>query len=297
MVQRMKTAWVFPGQGSQAMGMGWDLLEFATARARLEQAKKILGWSVLEVCQQEESLFQTRYAQPCLYVISAILADLLREQGEQPDLVAGHSLGEYAALYVAGAVSFETGVQLVKQRAELMSQVRSGAMMALIGCDRAHLESQLQTLPDVVLANDNHPGQLVISGSVEAINTVVAEVKMRRAVPLKVSGAFHSPFVSEAAIAFNQILSTVEFCSAQVPVLSNVDPTPAIAAHELKARLMQQMTGPVRWRETALRLSDEGIERVIEVGPGQVLINLIQNTCPDRMSLETANVREVAQRS
>jgi [acyl-carrier-protein] S-malonyltransferase len=297
MVHRMKTAWVFPGQGSQTMGMGWDLLEFSTARARFEQAKEILGWSILEVCQQEASLFQTRYAQPCLYVISAILADLLKKQGEQPDLTAGHSLGEYAALYAAGAFSFETGVQLVKQRAELMSQVRSGAMMALIGCERTHLEAQLQTTPDVVLANDNHPGQLVISGSVEAINTVVAEVKMRRAVPLKVSGAFHSPFVSEAAIAFNQILDTVEFCSAQVPVLSNVDPTPAIAAHELKSRLMQQMTGPVRWRETALRLLDEGIERVIEVGPGQVLINLIQNTCPDRMILEIANVREVAQRS
>ncbi|MGG6265196.1 ACP S-malonyltransferase [Leptolyngbya sp. AN03gr2] len=287
MTHPLKTAWVFPGQGSQTVGMGWDLLTTATAKVRFEQAADLLGWSVLEVCQQEELLFQTRYAQPCLFVVSAIVAELRQQRGETPDLVAGHSLGEFAALHVAGVFDFETGVQLVKQRAELMSKVSTGKMFALIGCDRAHLECQLQTVSDVVLANDNHPGQLVISGAEAAIEEVLAAVKTRKVVPLKVSGAFHSPFVAEAATVFNQILATVEFQPAKIPVLSNVDPSPAIAVNELKSRLMRQMTGSVRWRETALRLHQEGIERVVEVGPGQVLTNLIQYTCPDQLMLET----------
>lgn len=277
----MKTAWVFPGQGSQTVGMGSDLLDRSTARLRFEQAERILGWSVPKICLHEEKLFQTLYTQPCLYVVSAILADLLKEQGERPDFVAGHSLGEYVALYVADVFSFEVGLRLVQQRAELMNQVSTGIMMALIGVDRTQLEAQLQQTPNVVLANDNHPGQVVISGLTDAVETVLTQVKTRRAIPLKVSGAFHSPIVSEAEIAFWQILAAVPFQSAQIPVISNVDPTPAVAADVLKARLTHQMTGSVRWREISLRLAIEGVKRVVEIGPGKVLTGLIERTCND----------------
>ena len=290
----MKTAWVFPGQGSQSVGMGRDLLNIPTAVARFEQAEQILGWSVAEVCLQEDRLSQTLYTQPCLYVVSAVLADLLREQGNQPDLVAGHSLGEYAALYVAGVFSFEAGLQLVKRRAELMDRVSTGIMMALIGVDRDQLMAQIDQTPNVVLANDNHPGQVVISGLSEAIATVLDRVKVRRVVPLKVSGAFHSPVVAEAAEAFCQVLETVPFQSAQIPVISNVEPTPQTAADRLKAQLMQQMTGPVRWREISLRLAVEGVDRVVEVGCGNVLTGLIARTCEDLILENVGSSEDVA---
>ncbi|PSB17757.1 [acyl-carrier-protein] S-malonyltransferase [Phormidesmis priestleyi ULC007] len=275
----MKTAWVFPGQGSQSVGMGSDLLKIPTAAARFEQAEQILGWSVSEICLQEDRLSQTLYTQPCLYVISAVLADLLQAQGDRPDLVAGHSLGEYVALYVAGVFSFETGLQLIKRRAELMHRVNIGSMMALIGVDRDQLMAQIEQTPNVVLANDNHPGQVVISGLSDAIATVLSQVKVRRVVPLKVSGAFHSPVVAEAAEAFCQVLKAVPFRSAQIPVISNVEPTPQTAADRLKAQLMQQMAGSVRWREISLRLAIEGVDRVVEVGCGNVLTGLIARTC------------------
>ena len=290
----MKTAWVFPGQGSQSVGMGSDLLNIPTAAARFDQAEQILGWSVAEVCLQEDCLSRTLYTQPCLYVISAVLADLMKEQGDRPDLVAGQSLGEYVALYVAGVFSFEAGLQLVKRRAELMDRVSTGVMMALIGVDRDQLTAQIEKTPDVVLANDNHPGQVVISGLSEAIASVLSQVKVRRAVPLKVSGAFHSPVVAEAAEAFCEVLKVVPFQAAQVPVISNVEPTLQMAADRLKAQLMQQMTGPVRWREISLRLAAEGVDRVIEVGSGNVLTGLISRTCEELILENVASFEDLA---
>jgi [acyl-carrier-protein] S-malonyltransferase len=208
----------------------------------------------------------------------------MRERGDRPDLVAGHSLGEYVALYVAGVFSFEVGLQLVKRRAELMDRVSTGVMMALIGVDRDHLMAQIEQTPNVVLSNDNHPGQVVISGLTDAIEAVLTKVKVRRVVPLKVSGAFHSPVVAEAA-AFCQVLDLVPFQSAQIPVISNVEPTPQTKADVLKAQLRQQMTGSVRWCEISLRLEIEGVDRVIEVWSGKVLTGLISRTC-DNLVLE-----------
>ena len=285
----MKTAWVFPGQGSQFVGMGKDVPHLATAKQRFVEAEQILGWSVLDACLESEKLSQTLYTQPCLYVVSAILADLLKEQGRYPDIVAGHSLGEYVALYVAKVFDFETGLQLVKQRAELMNQVSTGVMVALIGADRQQLETCLQQIPNVVLANDNHPGQVVISGLTDAVERLIAEVKMRRTVPLNVSGAFHSPIVADAATAFHTILEATPFRSAKIPIIPNVEPIPITDANDLKARLLQQMTGAVRWRETVLRLEAEGIGQVLEVGPGNVLGGLIQRTCDALMVEDLCN--------
>lgn len=277
-----KTAWVFPGQGSQAVGMGMDLLDLPEGKARFDQANAILGWSVVEICQSEEDkLSRTLYTQPCLYVVETILADWLKECGHQPDFVAGHSLGEYAALYTAGVFSFDDGLRLIKRRAELMDSASDGMMAALLGFDRDQLAEQLQQTPDAVLANDNNAGQVVISGTPAAVEAIIGSVKAKKAVKLNVSGAFHSPLMATAAAAFQKELDTVPFSTAQVPVLSNVDPTPATDAQVLKDRLNRQMTGTVRWREISLRMPEEGIERVIEVGPGKVLTGIIKRTSPN----------------
>ncbi len=278
----IKTAWVFPGQGSQALGMGMDLLDISTAKDKFAQAEEILGWSVTEICQsKEEKLSKTLYTQPSLYVVESILADLLRERGHRPDLVAGHSLGEYSALYIAGVFEWSAGLYLVKRRAELMDKAVDGMMVALMNFDREQLEKVIAQTPDVVVANDNSSVQVVISGTTEAVQAVISQVKAKRAIPLKVSGAFHSHLIAGAATEFQDILESVEFQTATVPVLSNVEPIPSIDADILKQRLNKQMTGSVRWREISLQLPANGIQRVVEIGPGKVLTGLIKRSSPD----------------
>lgn len=285
-----KTAWVFPGQGSQELGMGMDLLELSEAKEKFVQAEEILGWSVSEICQNEEKLARTLYTQPCLYVVESILADIIGQK-EKPDLVAGHSLGEYIALYVAGVFEWSAGLKLVKRRAELMENAAGGKMAALMGFDREELNQILSETKDVVLANDNSAAQVVISGTPEAVASVMEKVKAKRKVLLKVSGAFHSPMMAEASAEFENVLATVEFQRANVPVLSNVEPVPAVEADILKQRLMQQMTGSVRWWEIALSLPEQEIGRVVEIGPGKVLTGLIKRTCS---GLNLENVRSAA---
>jgi len=285
-----KTAWVFPGQGSQAIGMGVDLLDLPFAKVKFEQARQVLGWDVLEICQsQDDKVSRTLYTQPCLYVVESILADMLIERGN--NLLAGHSLGEFVALYVSRVFDFDAGLRLVKCRAELMDNAFGGTMVALIGFNREQLEQQIETTPDVVLANDNSPNQVVISGTPEAVESVLAQIKVKRAVPLKVSGAFHSPLLAEAAAEFQEVLQAVPFANALFPVLSNVEPVPTVEAEVLKNRLQRQMTGSVRWREISMQLPAEGIERVVEIGPGNVLTGLIKRMCPN---LELQNVGKLA---
>jgi [acyl-carrier-protein] S-malonyltransferase len=290
-----KTAWVFPGQGSQAIGMGSDLFDRPEARERFAEADAILGWSIAEICQsQEDKLSRTLYTQPCLYVVESVLADLIKARGQQSDAVAGHSLGEYVALYAAGVFDFATGVTLVKRRAELMDSASEGTMAALIGCDRDQLDQQIQQTPGVVLANDNNAAQVVISGTTEAVEAVLNSVKAKRAVKLNVSGAFHSPLMKEAAADFQTVLDQAHFKDAQVPVLSNVDPTPAIDAAVLKQRLTQQMTGSVRWREISQQLAAMGMARVVEIGPGKVLTGLIKRTSPDLVLENVSSLSEIS---
>jgi [acyl-carrier-protein] S-malonyltransferase len=289
-----KTAWVFPGQGSQAVGMGVDLKDIPAAKTKFYLAEQILGWSVLEMCQgEEETLSQTLYTQPCLYVIESILADLLIENGQSPDFVAGHSLGEYIALYAARVFDFESGLNLVKHRSQLMDAAAGGLMVAMMKFDRDKLEKMIETTPYIVIANDNSAEQVVISGTPEAVNTVVSQVKAKRAVPLKVSGAFHSPMMAPAAQQFQEVLESVVFNDATVPVLSNVAPTPATEGTTLKTRLLEQMTGSVRWREIMLQLPQEGVSQVVEVGPGKVLTGLVKRTCPDIALKNVGSLAEI----
>lgn len=287
-----KTAWVFPGQGSQKVGMGIDLKDIAIAQAKFAEAEKILGWSVLDVCQgDEETLARTLYTQPCLYVVESILADLLVEKLGSPELLAGHSLGEYVALYVAGVFDFESGLRLVKKRAELMDSAAGGKMAALMKFDRSELTTALENTHDVVLANDNSEAQVVISGTPEAVADILDKVKAKRAMTLNVSGAFHSPLMQDAAEQFLTVLDSVSFSDAQIPVISNVDPNPTTDQQELKKRLAEQMTSSVRWREIMLQFSMAEVTDIIEVGPGKVLCGLIKRTCRE-IKLEAIGTAE-----
>lgn len=222
-----KALWAFPGQGSQVVGMGLDLLDRDSVKTKFDEAAQVLGWSVAEVCGGDLAvLSETIHTQPCMYVVETAIADLLRAKGETPDFVAGHSLGEYAALYAAGVFDFATGLKLIAKRAELMSQAKDGLMAALLGFDGEQLATALGANPDGVLANDNNSGQVVISGTPEAVEAILKSVKCKKAVKLNVSGAFHSPLMADPAGKFAKLLETVTFQDAQVPVLSNVDPTP-----------------------------------------------------------------------
>ena len=288
-----KTAWVFPGQGSQAVGMGQDLPDIPEAQAKLAAAEQILGWSITDICQgDEQTLARTLYTQPCLYVVESILCDLLVAKIGLPQLVAGHSLGEYVALYAAGVFNFASGLRLVKKRAELMDGAAGGKMAALMKFDRSQLTTVLNEVDGVVLANDNSAGQVVISGTPEAVEYILGKVKTKRAVALNVSGAFHSPLMQSAAKQYTEVLDSVSFNDAKIPVLSNTDPTPSSDRQELKQRLVRQMTSSVRWRETMLQFPQQEVTNVIEVGPGKVLCGLIKRTCRE---IELEAVGTVAQ--
>ncbi len=277
-----RTTWLFPGQGSQAVGMGADLVSHPIANVKFAEAEEILGWSVLEKCQGDEiELSRTLYTQPCLYVVEAILFDIYREKTGEVDFVAGHSLGEYVALYAAGVYDFASGLKLVQKRAQLMDQASGGKMAAMMKFNREELTAKIQATDGVTLANDNSEQQVVISGTPEAVDEVMKNVKAKRVIALNVSGAFHSPFMAEASEQFNKILADVEFRDAKIPVLSNVDPQPETDAGALKSRLEKQMTGSVRWLEIMNTLNDLGVSEAVEIGPGKVLTGLIKRTCKE----------------
>ena len=290
-----KTAWVFPGQGSQAVGMGLDLLDIPEAKEKFTKASELLGWSVIDRIQGDATeLSKTLYTQPCLYVVEAILADQLKAAGQAPDFVAGHSLGEYSALYAAGVFSFESGLKIIQTRSQLMDSSSSGSMAALLGFDRTELETAIEATNGVVMANDNNAGQVVISGEPDAVDSIIASVKCKRAVKLNVSGAFHSPLMAPAADHFSAVLKDMPFNDAQIPVLSNTDPTPCTNAVDLKARLSRQMTGSVRWREISLALPDLGVTAITEVGPGKVLVGIMKRTCADMVFATIGTQAELA---
>lgn len=282
----MGIAWVFPGQGSQKTGMATPLLDLPEARQRFEAASALLGRDLLAIVNGEgleqagepKDLNDTRNTQPALFVVESLLVDALKQQGRSAQLVAGHSLGELVALYAAGVFDFATGLALMGRRSELMAAAGGGAMTALIGFERNELEERVAATEGVVIANDNSPAQVVISGRPEAVAAVVGGIRCKRAVPLPVSGAFHSPFMAQAADSFAALLDQVPFADAAIPVLSNTDPTPATAGAVLKDRLRRQMVSGVRWRETMERFADHGITTVVEIGPGNVLSGLIKRS-------------------
>ena len=279
----MGNAWVFPGQGSQKVGMAAGLLDHPLGRERFALASEKLGRDLAAICAgtaegELSDLNDTRNTQPALFVVESLLVDLLREQQREAELLAGHSLGELVALYAGGVFDAASGIDLVIRRSQLMATAGGGAMTAVMGFDRPSLEQAVDATDGVVIANDNSDAQVVLSGLPEAVAQVVEGITCKRAVPLAVSGAFHSPFMAEPAAAFAELLESVSFADSRVPVLSNTDPTPSSSGAELKQRLRQQMTTGVRWRETMQALGNAGVDTCVEVGPGAVLSGLIKRS-------------------
>ncbi|MFQ6538514.1 MULTISPECIES: ACP S-malonyltransferase [Aphanothece] len=295
----MGIAWVFPGQGSQKVGMAAGVLELPGARERFSLASDLLGRDLLAICSGEadgdlSDLNDTRNTQPALFVVESLLVDGLRAQGRQPSLVAGHSLGELVALYAAGVFDAATGLELMQIRSELMAASGGGAMTAVMGFERGELEALVAATEGVVIANDNSSAQVVLSGTPEAVAQVCGSLNCKRAIPLAVSGAFHSPFMAEAAAAFAARLESVPFAEATVPVLSNTDPSPERSGTVLRNRLRHQMTTGVRWREIMDRCVAEGIDTAVEIGPGNVLSGLIRRSCPGVTTVQIATAADLA---
>ncbi len=282
----MTIAWIFPGQGSQKLGMADQILDLPGAKKRFEEASEILGRNLLEICRGNHELIEeepkdlndTRNTQPALFVVESILIDDLLNQGRKSSLLAGHSLGEISALYAAKVFDAQSALLLLKKRSELMASAGGGAMTAVLGFDRKELEELVTATEGVVIANDNSSSQVVLSGSPEAVTAVTQGLKCKRAVPLQVSGAFHSPFMREASEAFSKELDQITFKNAQIPVISNAEPMPETDGTLLKDRLKQQMSNGVRWRETMEVMIKEGIKTTVEIGPGNVLSGLAKRS-------------------
>ena len=294
----MGIAWVFPGQGSQKVGMAAAMLELPGANERFAAASELLGRDLLAICRGDaegelSDLNDTRNTQPAMFVVESLLVDALRAQGRSADLVAGHSLGELVALYAAGVFDVSTGLRLMKTRSELMAGAGGGAMTAVMGFDRGELEQLVAATEGVVIANDNSSAQVVLSGTPEAVAAVSGQLTCKRAIPLAVSGAFHSPFMAQAAAAFATELEAIPFADATIPVLSNTDPSPETSSAALKARLRHQMTTGVRWRETMERLSSESIATAVEIGPGAVLSGLIKRSCEGVSTAQIAGAADL----
>ena len=294
----MGIAWVFPGQGSQKVGMAAAVLELPGASERFAAASELLDRDLLAICRGDaegelSDLNDTRNTQPAMFVVESLLVDALRAQGRSADLVAGHSLGELVALYAAGVFDVSTGLRLMKTRSELMAGAGGGAMTAVMGFDRGELEQLVAATEGVVIANDNSSAQVVLSGTPEAVAAVSGQLTCKRAIPLAVSGAFHSPFMAKAAEAFATELEAIPFADATIPVLSNTDPSPETSGAALKARLRNQMTTGVRWRETMERLSSEAIATAVEIGPGAVLSGLIKRSCEGVSTAQIAGAADL----
>ena len=283
----MATAFVFPGQGSQKVSMGYDLFTSSTVGKKyFDMANEIMDTDIQSIIFNgpEEKLKETQYTQPAIYIVSVILGHILLEEGQRPDMVAGHSLGEYSACTIAGSLTFETGLSLVKLRAESMQDAGTtnpGTMAAIIGMADEDVISMCNTISSdesvVVAANFNYPGQVVISGKINAVHETMAkapELGAKMAKELNVSGAFHSPLMESAKKRLSAALDNIEINTATVPVYANVTAEPMVEPGEIRSNLKNQLDCPVKWHETIDNMKTAGATEIMEVGPGRVLQGL-----------------------
>ncbi len=278
-------AYVFPGQGAQFVGMGKDLyLNHEVAKSMFEKANSILGFRITDLMFDgtDEDLRQTKVTQPAIFLHSVILAKTLGDNFV-PQMVAGHSLGEFSALVACGALSFEDGLNLVNKRALAMQkacEAEPSTMAAILGLEDEVVEKACQEIDEVVVAaNYNSPGQLVISGSFAGIDLAIAkltELGAKRALKLQVGGAFHSPLMEPARKELEEAISTTNFAKPICPIYQNVDAKPHTDIEEIKNNLIAQLTAPVRWTQIAQNMIADGATSFTEVGPGNVLLGLIK---------------------
>lgn len=284
----MKTAYIFPGQGSQFPGMAQDL--YPLHKDLMEKANSILGFRITDVMFEgsADELKATRVTQPAIFLHSVVLALAMHER---PDMVAGHSLGEFSALVAAGAMNFEDGLRLVAIRAAEMQKCcekAPGAMAAIIKLPDQVIEEVCASIPGVVPANYNSPGQVVISGEEAAVDRACALLKekgAKRALKLPVSGAFHSPLMEPARAELARAIEATPFHKPECPVYQNVSALPTTDPEQIKSNLLLQLTSPVRWTQTVRNMAADGAARFVELGPGEVLGGLVKRILPEEGTL------------
>ena len=302
MSETKKTAYVFPGQGAQTVGMGKDLYDaFGSVKTLFRQADEAVGFPLAKLCFEgpEEELKKTSNAQPALVAVSFACLQAAQEVAGKnlpsPSFMAGHSLGEYTALAAAGAIDFSTTVYLARERGRLMYEAglaRPGAMMAVIGIEETALAEICQQ-HDTVIANYNCPGQLVISGAGENIARATESAKAggaARTIPLQVSGAFHSPLMQPAVDGMAQVLAKVTFKDPSVPIIANVTAQPITSGSQIKAELLKQLYSGVQWQRSVEYMLQRNTGRFIEFGPGKVLAGLIRRISRES---ETVNIGDI----
>ncbi|GGG12661.1 ACP S-malonyltransferase [Paenibacillus abyssi] len=284
-----KIAFVFPGQGAQAVGMGKDVYDsIAASRSVIDRADEALGFKLSDIIFDgpDELLKQTANTQPALLAVSVALLEAFRERGMTPDYVAGHSLGEYSALVAAGVLSFEDAVRTVRARGEFMEQAvpgGQGAMAAVLGAEREALAQLCSAVSAeagaVELANVNCPGQIVVSGSASGVAAVVErgkEAGAKRVIPLEVSGPFHSSLMQPAAGRLQAVLESLTLQDAGIPVIANVTALPVQDAESIRKLLVDQVVSPVLWEDSVRYMIEQGVDTFVEIGSGTVLAGLIK---------------------
>lgn len=295
-----KTAFIFPGQGSQFTGMGKDFYEnFSSSSEVFELANKVLNKDIKKICFEglDEELKKTINTQSAILTMSiAALKALEEKTGINADYTAGHSLGEYCALYCAGVLSLEDAFRAIQKRSELMSKVQGGAMSAVLGLDEATVcdrVKEAQNFGMVTIANYNEPKQIVITGEVKAVekaNELLSKAGAKRVIPLAVSGPFHSPLMKDAGVEFGEFLNSIIFSDAKIPVVTNIDAQITTEEKLFREKMPKQIYSSVYWTQTIYKMIENGVDTFIEIGPGRVLAGLNRKISSD---VKTLNVYDI----